>query len=189
VTRLLTRLYPREWRERYGDELSELIDETGLSPRVALDVARGASREWTSQARLAVAGGTSMVIGPAWRHPQMWALVALIVIAPTTLFVVLSMLAYQFGISGLVGLMEPVNQWLNGQRLLDLLLVVSPAAGRLLAAAPLLKLDLHKRDSGGSATIELRMKALNLVVALLALLIGGLLVGHIVFENVLQVGA
>jgi hypothetical protein len=44
--RLLVRLYPRRWRERYGAELFALLEDSRLSgPRVALDVARGAVRE------------------------------------------------------------------------------------------------------------------------------------------------
>ena len=42
---------------------------------------------------------------------------------------------------------------------------------------------------GREAVFGLRLKAFNVIVVLLALLVGGLLVGHIVFESVLQVGA
>jgi hypothetical protein len=42
VIRLLLGLYPDAWRERYGEELSALLEETGTGPRVALDTARGA---------------------------------------------------------------------------------------------------------------------------------------------------
>jgi hypothetical protein len=189
MTRLITRLYPRAWRERYGDELSELIDETGMTPRVAVDVARGAAREWTSQARLAVAGGGSMVIGPAWRHPQMWALAAFVVLAPTALFVGLSILAYELGQTWLIGFMDPVTRWMQGARMVDLILVVSPVIALVIAAAPLLRLELRKNDSGGTAVIEVRMKVLNWLIGLFALLIGALLLGHIVAESVLQVGA
>jgi hypothetical protein len=44
--RFLVRLYPRKWRERYGGELTALLEDSGLSgPRVALDLAIGALRE------------------------------------------------------------------------------------------------------------------------------------------------
>ena len=129
-----------------------------------------------------------MVIGPAYRHPTSWAVVGLLVLAPTLTFVLLSMLAYQFGVTGLVGFMEPVNQWLNGARVVDLFLVASPAVALVLAAAPLLRLELRKNESGGTAIVELRMKVLNVAIGLLALVIGGLLVGHILFESVLGVG-
>jgi hypothetical protein len=189
MTRFITRLYPRAWRERYGAELSELIDETGMTPRVAIDVVRGAAREWTSQARLGLAGGGSMVIGPAWRNPGMWAVSALVVLAPTAIFVLLSILAYQLGATELVGLMEPVNRWLNGMRVLDLLVVASPVVALLLAVAPLVRIELKTSDSGREAVLGLRLKLANVLIGLLALLIGGLLVGHIVLESVLEAGA
>ena len=44
--RLLVRLYPRQWRERYGAELIALLEDSRLSgARVALDVSIGALRE------------------------------------------------------------------------------------------------------------------------------------------------
>lgn len=45
-TRLLVRLYPRAWRERYGAELTALLDEIPApGVRVAFDLAVGALRE------------------------------------------------------------------------------------------------------------------------------------------------
>lgn len=41
----LLRLYPRAWRDRYGDELSDLIATEPLNGRLVLDVALGAARE------------------------------------------------------------------------------------------------------------------------------------------------
>jgi predicted permease len=41
--RRIVRLYPRAWRQRYGDELEALIEDTGPGWRVAVDVARGAA--------------------------------------------------------------------------------------------------------------------------------------------------
>jgi hypothetical protein len=188
MSRLITRLYPRAWRERYGEELSDLIDETGMTPRVALDIARGAAREWASQARLAAAGGGTMIIGPAWRHPQAWAVIALVTIAPTAVFVLLSIAAYQLGATWLVGFMDPLTRWMQSVRVVDVLLVVSPAIALLIAAAPLLRLELHNSQTGREAIVGVRLKAANVIVGLFALLIGVLLVGHILAESVLQVG-
>lgn len=188
MTRMITRLYPRAWRERYGAELSDLIDEIGMTPRVVIDVARDAAREWTSQARLGLAAGGSMVIGPAWRHPQMWAALALIILAPTAAFVLLSILAYQLGATWLITFMEPVTRWMQTVRIVDLILVVSPVIALVIAAAPLLRLELHDRESGREAVLGVRLKGANVIIGLLALLIGTLLIGHLLAESVLQVG-
>lgn len=42
VARALLRLYPRLWRQRYGDELSALLEEQPLRLRIVLDIVRGA---------------------------------------------------------------------------------------------------------------------------------------------------
>ncbi len=36
---LVIRLYPRAWRERYGEEFRALVEETGLDARSILDIA------------------------------------------------------------------------------------------------------------------------------------------------------
>jgi hypothetical protein len=178
MTRIITRLYPRAWRERYGAELSDLIDETGMTPRVAIDVARDAAREWTSQARLGLAGGGSMVIGPAYRHPNLWALAALSILAPTLVFVSLSILAYQIGVAALVPVMEPINAWLNQVRFIDIVAAALPVLALVLAAAPLLRLDLRRSPGSAKAVIDLRLLAPNVIVGVLAIVVIGVLVSH-----------
>jgi len=44
--RFLLRLYPRQWRERYGEEFLALVEGEGVRPRLILDVARAAVGEW-----------------------------------------------------------------------------------------------------------------------------------------------
>ncbi len=76
-TGLLLRLYPREWRERYGSELEELISQTsggrGPGPRATVDLVASALRERLYAAGLAgdapagvrVRGGALLVLW-AW---------------------------------------------------------------------------------------------------------------------------
>lgn len=45
--RWLLRLYPRAWRERYGDEFLALLEQSPSSWRTFADVARAAGAEWT----------------------------------------------------------------------------------------------------------------------------------------------
>jgi hypothetical protein len=40
--RRLLRLYPRRWRERYGDEFAALLEELGPTPALIGDIVRGA---------------------------------------------------------------------------------------------------------------------------------------------------
>lgn len=44
----LLRLYPRRWRERYGDEFAALLEKEGTGPRVVLSVVAGAFDAWVS---------------------------------------------------------------------------------------------------------------------------------------------
>jgi hypothetical protein len=39
-------LYPRRWRQRYGDEFGVLLEERGFSPSLLFDVLRGALDAW-----------------------------------------------------------------------------------------------------------------------------------------------
>ena len=189
MIRLLLWLYPAAWRRRYGDELAELVDGTGLDVPTMIDMVRGAMRERGRALRAGVTGGEVMVIGPAWRHPTAWALAALAIVAPTLLFVAASMLAYQLGFVSLQGVMEPVTAWLDGWRIVDLLLVVSPMVALVAAIAPLVRVEARHRDEDREVVLALRMRALNLLIGVLAIGIGGLLVWHILAESVLRLGA
>jgi hypothetical protein len=46
----LLRLYPRRWREKYGEEFVALLQQTGVGRRQVLDVMRAAAREWMTAA-------------------------------------------------------------------------------------------------------------------------------------------
>lgn len=45
LARVLLRLYPRPWRERYGDELLAYLDDSGLTPRGVVDIVAAAAVE------------------------------------------------------------------------------------------------------------------------------------------------
>jgi len=44
--RLILALYPLSFRERYGEELQALVEDTSKSRRVAFDLALGAAKAW-----------------------------------------------------------------------------------------------------------------------------------------------
>jgi hypothetical protein len=44
----LVALFPRSWRQRYGEEFEALLEETGLSPRDLIDVLHGV---WDARVR------------------------------------------------------------------------------------------------------------------------------------------
>ena len=58
----LLRLFPRFWRERYGDEFLALLESTHLTRRHVIDVVRAAAGEWlvrTLSGRVLIALGLS----------------------------------------------------------------------------------------------------------------------------------
>src|ERR1041385_468836 len=73
LIRLATTLYPRAWRDRYGEELEALLDDTGVTWRIAIDVFGGAVvmqfQQWQklgTAALLAIVG----VFAASWRAGQ-----------------------------------------------------------------------------------------------------------------------
>jgi hypothetical protein len=59
------RLYPRAWRERYGEELRDLLGEGSLTVRVFADVARAAMRERVASGLAWQLGATALLaLGP-----------------------------------------------------------------------------------------------------------------------------
>ena len=66
--RLLLRLYPREWRCRYGAEMEAVLGQAGLGPRETVDLLRGA---------------LDAHVHPQWpwrrRRPLMWTLLGFLV--------------------------------------------------------------------------------------------------------------
>ncbi len=189
MIRLLLLAYPAAWRRRYSEELGQLLGDTGITPAIALDLIRAGLFERGRSLNLILSGGSGMVIGPAWRHPTGLAAAAAAVMAPTLVFVVGSVLAYELGIAALQSQLDAVNQWLASSRILDLILVLSPAVAFILTIAPLVRFQLQKGESGREAVFGIRLRLANVVVGMVALALGGMLVWHIVIESVLRAGA
>jgi hypothetical protein len=57
VRRLLS-LYPRAWRERYGEEFAEFVGDRRLSAHQVVDIVGGALDAWTSRSVRASARGS-----------------------------------------------------------------------------------------------------------------------------------
>jgi hypothetical protein len=187
--RPILRLYPAAWRRRYGEELSELIDELPSSTATTLDLLRGALtlhiRGLLDQVapRLVSAGGPPMPTHPLQRHPTAWALIAALIAAPTVIFVTLSFFAYQLRVPGMEAWMQPGIDWLQqAPKIVDLFLLGAPFLAFLLAALPLIGLRLERVDGELRATISLRARSLNLIVLGLCVVFGGFLVSHLIVE-------
>ena len=60
TTRQLLQLYPRAWRERYGEEFAEFVGDRRLSAQQVFDIVGGAVDAWLSpRVRASVRGATA----------------------------------------------------------------------------------------------------------------------------------
>jgi hypothetical protein len=188
LARLLLRCYPPGWRARYGAELEELISEMPMTPRVIVDIAAAGLRQRGHVARLAMNGGLVMTIGPAWRHPTAFAVFGAALLLPSFLVIGASLLAYELGIDTVRAMIEPLLEAINRWRVVDLLLVAAPPLAFVAALAPLVRLGVERRDGTLEAVVSIRARLLNVAIGLVAVLLAGVLIWHIVVESVLQVG-
>lgn len=182
AARLVVRLHPRAWRERYGLEMAGLIDDSDSSLADAADLARSALRAHAT-------GGAPIRFEPAYRHPGPFALVAALLLAPTFAVVALSYIGHELGFGAVAAAIDPWIAQLDTMRVLDLFLVVAPVAAFLVAVLPLLDLRIERDEPAPAVALRVRAVPANLVVGLVALLTGAALVGHIVVESVLRIGA
>jgi hypothetical protein len=189
----LLRLYPRAWRRRYEPEMQALLDDLPPRPGMALDLVRGAGREHLKAAldrvapTLQTAGGPPMPTHRLQRHPTASALLAALIMAPSLALVILSFLAYQLAVPGLASIVEPGLRALDAwPRLVDLYLLAAPALAFVVAAAPLVGVSLARGDGELRVAFTLRARRLNIAVLVVAILVGGLLYGHILSEFLLE---
>jgi hypothetical protein len=112
-----------------------------------------------------------------------------LLILPTLSVVVSSLLSYELGLTAVRDVAAPIQAALTSVRLLDLFLVLAPALATVAAIVPLLRLGWERRDGTVQAVLTVRALTLNLLVGLLAIVVGGVLVWHIVVESVMSTGA
>jgi hypothetical protein len=188
LAELLLRCYPRAWRERYGDELLDLLSDVPLTPRALFDVAWSGLALRANAVHRALQGDTVMTIRPAWRHPTAFAVAGGLLILPTLFLVTSSLLAYELDLIPVREFAAPIQAAMTSVPSADLLLVLAPALAASAAIAPLLRLGWARRDGTLQAVVTIRALALNLAVGLVAIGLGGVLVWHVVVETVLHAG-
>lgn len=165
-----------------------MLDELPTDRSTVLDLVRGAFAERARAVWRLIAvtpipdGGPPMLEHPLQRYPTSLALLALLLVAPTFLFALVSLLAYQIAVPGLAATVEPAIEALTALRGVDLFLLAAPFLASLLAVVPLVGVGLGRADGELRVTISLRPRALNVAVLILCVLVGGLLVGYLVSE-------
>jgi hypothetical protein len=161
-------LYPRRWRERYGDELEELVESLGLTPTNAFDLIGNAFRERMRSAIRRTAGGPSMTDRPGWGSTAL-ALIGFILLAPTLLFIGFSVLIYNIGVP-----MDGVRSIIDGAvRIgpIDIGLALLPFVALAIALAPVIRLSIARDEGEVVARVVVRpgRARANMAVAALAI--------------------
>ena len=185
----ILRLYPSAWRRRYGEELSDLLEDVPATPTTTVDLLRGAvilhMHAFLDRVapRMVPAGGPPMPTHPLQRHPTATALIAALITAPTVIFVALSFLAYQIEMPGLQAWLQPFMDGLaKAPRIVDLFLLGAPFLAFLVAALPLIGLRMERVEGELRITLALQARTLNLIVLAVCVLVGGFLASHILVE-------
>lgn len=187
-------LYPPSWRSRYGPEIADLLDDEPFGRSAALDLARGAVREWVhlitrrTGGSLAVAGGSTMLIRPFERHPTSLGIIALAVVTPTLLFVGYSLLAYGVGIPALADAIGPAVEALTASDAASAFIVVAPLLALGLALLPLVGLGIARAGGELQVTLALRGRALNLVVVVICVVLAAVLLSYFVGDVLVEAG-
>ncbi len=182
AARALLRTYPHAWRDRYGAEVRDLIEDADAGIGDVVDLAAGAARQH-------IIGGAPMRFEPARRHPLAFAIAAFVIMAPTLTLLTLSLTGHELGFTAVASVVDPIIVRVTKPRVVDLALVGAPLIALALAVLPLLDLRVEANDEGPTLTLRVRALTANVIVATMALLVGALLVGHIVAESVLGSGA
>lgn len=188
MIRWLLRLYPRRWRERYGDEVEEVVESMGLSPAVALDLVANAIGERTRSARRRTAGGPMMTTDrPGWGSTAL-AVVGFLALIPTLLFMSFSVLLYNLDVP--VETVRPVIEIAVSIVPVNVGFAVLPFVALAIAAAPLVRVSLGRDVERHEIVARVALRPLwpllaNLVVAGLALAAILVILIYQVTENIL----
>ena len=171
----LIRLYPAQWRERYGAEFSALLEELPTSPRLAFDVFVSAMTARVVQLRRRFAGGA---LDP--RGSNGIAMLGFVLMAPSTILVLAFALKFKVGVAGPFDAISGPSQALA---VLHYFLVFAPLLSLALVSWALVRPRVRRSGAGLSIQIEARADPMTLAVAFVAVLVFFVLMRYFVFQH------
>lgn len=120
----------------------------------------------------------------AIQHPSSRRLVlATILLAPGAVFVAANVLQYGLGVGGAADWFDPLFAVQPVAGILTFLILSGPPLSFLLAASWLLPFRLERDGDAWEVRIRVRPDGWALAVAAISLLVGGILAGHLIAEN------
>jgi hypothetical protein len=113
-------------------------------------------------------------------------LLAAILVVPAILFVAASLLKYNLGWAGLYDALGPFANPGGGfaDGVVSAIVLLGPTIAAILALWPILRLRLRRPSGQLEATVSLRLEWANVAIAVVAIGIVGLLVGHLVADAI-----
>lgn len=196
--RWLLRIYPPDWRRRYGEEFLALLEDMPFGPGVAFDVVRAAFRTrvraWLRpEAPAASTRGLQMTqTDPQTPRSRRWSteiapspwqrrfgLLGLVLLLPTLSFLFLVLLKYGMGIPEPFDRAEPF--FLN--RVVELFTVVAPWLAFALSTWPTVRFRMGWEHGSLTGTLAIHARPLNLFVTALSAAVIAVLVVYFLVEN------
>lgn len=161
LLRASLRLYPRRWRERYGDEVLALAEDAESGIGDVVDLALGALRQRVEISR----GGASMASHVNYSAAAVAGVAALILAAPTAAFIVLNLAGQDVA-------------WQPG---LVQVLPALPLVALLVALAPAIRVGMRSDRAEAHANFAVTVRVLSMpgwllaVIGTCAVLVAGVL--------------
>jgi hypothetical protein len=184
IVRASLRLYPRGWRERYGPELMQLVEDSDAGPADLADLAlAGILRRLHPTAEEVTSVNRSNARRSASRPATLLAATAVAIAAPTAVFIGMAVL--QPNVSFL-GIEQPFG--VAPPRYLNWLLPLLPFVALGVALAPVIRLGVGRDEAGAwTATARLGPVPRPLLVAItLCAAVVAVVVAYGISENLLE---
>jgi hypothetical protein len=182
--RMLLRLYPRRWRQRYEDEVLALLEERSPRPGDLVDLIAWSLRAHLGSRPIELLGGAFAVIERSSAHATRLALVGLLVLLPTLILIVLSILKYVLGIPAPFDALEPVVTPLVTHPIGETVVTIAPYIALLLAVVPTVRVDAGWRRSMLAGSIGFSAPAASILVAAASATVAVVMILYWVAENV-----
>jgi hypothetical protein len=104
-------------------------------------------------------------------------------VLPATVFVGANVVQYGLGIGGAADWLDPLFASRATAWIATALVLVGPVGALLLAASRIIPIRFDRDDDAWEVRIRVRIDAWAIAVAALSLLVGGILAGHLIAEN------
>jgi len=172
-------LYPRSWRERYGDEMRAMLAESPASLRTLANIL-------SHVGRVHLRNGSHMDVNlkSMSAHPRRLALAGFVILLPTAVLTSVGVLKYMIGFAAPFDAIEPALTPFVTSPVGETALIVAPYLAFALALFPVGRVRLGWRDGAVAADVQLRAPVLNLTVAAISALLIVFMAAYYLVENV-----